>query len=80
MTGVNVMSFIITYPNCAGLDVHKKFVVVCRLTVGADGQVHQELRTFSTMSDDLEALSDWLAEGHVTHVAMESTGVYWQPI
>jgi transposase len=68
------------YPNCAGLDVHKKFVTVCRLTVDDQEQNHSELREFTTMSDDLEALADWLAEGGVTHVAMESTGVYWQPI
>jgi transposase len=79
-TGVNDMSMLITYPNSAGLDVHKKFVTACRLTVGEDGQSHKELREFSTMTDALEALADWLAAGGVTHVAMESTGVYWQPI
>ena len=68
------------YPNCAGLDVHKKFVTVCRLTVDCHGLSHAELREFSTMSDDLEALATWLAAGGVTHVAMESTGVYWQTI
>jgi transposase len=68
------------YPNCAGLDVHKKFVTVCRLTVDCHGLSQAELREFSTMSDDLEALATWLAGGGVTHVAMESTGVYWQPI
>jgi len=45
------------------------------LTVDEHEQTHAELREFSTMSDDLEALADWLAEGGVTHVAMESTGV-----
>lgn len=74
------MNVIMVYPNCAGLDVHKKFVTACRLTVDEGGQTQQELREFSTMSDDLEALADWLAEGGVTHVAMESSGVYWQPI
>jgi transposase len=68
------------YPNCAGLDVHKKFVVVCRLSVDEHGQEHKEMRQYETMTADLEALADWLAEGKVTHVAMESTGVYWQPI
>jgi transposase len=68
------------YPNCAGLDVHKKFVTVCRLTVDEHGQEHKELRNCGTMTADLEGLADWLAEGSVTHVAMESTGVYWQPI
>jgi transposase len=70
----------VVYPNCAGLDVHKKFVTVCRLTVDKQGQVQKELSEYSTMTADLQALADWLAEGGVTHVAMESTGVYWQPI
>ena len=68
------------YPNAAGLDVHKKFVVACRLTVDAAGETQAESRKFSTLRDELVALADWLAEGRVTHVAMESTGVYWQPI
>jgi transposase len=70
----------IIYLYCAGLDVHKKFVVVCLLSVDQHGQVHKELRTFSTMTVDLEAMSDWLAESQVTDIAMESSGVYWQPI
>ncbi len=70
----------VVYPNCAGLDVHKKFVSVCRLTVDKQGHVAKELRQYATMTADLEAMADWLAEGGVTHVAMESTGVYWQPI
>ena len=74
------MSMVIVYPNSAGLDVHKKFLIACRLTVDDQGQVHQAVRRFSTMTDDLEALADWLAEGGITHVAMESTGVYWQPV
>jgi transposase len=68
------------YPQCAGLDVHKKFVTACRLTVDEQGVTHAERRKFSTMSADLEDLARWLAAGHCTHVAMESTGVYWQPI
>ena len=70
----------LVYPNCAGLDVHKKFVVACRLTIDERGDSHSESRTFTTMTDDLRALAAWLAEGRTTHVAMESTGVYWQPV
>ncbi len=44
---------------------------------GEDGQPVTEVRTVGTMTDDLLALADWLAEQGVTHVAMESTGVYW---
>ena len=65
----------VLYQRCCGLDVHKKTVVGYVIT--PDGQ---ELRTFGTMTQDLLQLSDWLAENQVTHVAMESTGVYWKPI
>lgn len=65
----------VIYERCCGLDVHKKTVVACVMT--PEGQ---ETRTFPTMTKDLLALADWLAEHRVTHVAMESTGVYWQPI
>lgn len=66
-------------PRCAGLDVHKKSVVACRIYAGAEGQ-QEELRTFGTMTPDLLELSDWLAGAGITHVAMESTGVYWKPV
>ena len=70
----------VVYPHCAGLDVHKKTVVACRITPGPKGQPQKEIRTFATMTGELLALSDWLAAGGVTHVAMESTGVYWKPL
>src|SRR5712691_11158732 len=70
----------VLYSRCAGVDVHQKNVVVSRIIPGPDGQPLQEIRTFTTMTRDLLALSDWLAEGGVTHVAMESTGVYWKPV
>lgn len=60
------------HPYCAGLDVHKKFVTVCRLTVDSQGTTHAERRKFSTMTDDLETLAKWLSDGHCTHVAMAS--------
>ena len=55
-------------------------VVACLLAPGPDGQTGRELRTFSTMTADLLVLGDWLADSGCTHVAMESTGVYWKPI
>jgi transposase len=67
------------YPCCAGLDVHKKTVVACLRRAGADGRVDRQVRTYRTMTADLIALADWLAAEGVTHVAMESTGVYWKP-
>ena len=68
------------YPNCAGLDVHKEFLVAARLHTDAAGQPHKEIRRFPTMLADLVELRDWLAATKTTHVVMESTGVYWQPV
>lgn len=64
---------------CAGLDVHKETVVACVRRL-VEGKVRQEVRTFRTETNQLLALADWLAQEGVTHVAMESTGVYWKPI
>ena len=61
------------FSHCAGLDVHKKSVVACRVFPDPDGKQIQQVRTFGTMTADLLELSDWLAEGGVTQVAMEST-------
>jgi transposase len=69
------------YGRVCGLDVHKKVVVACvRILDARDGTVQSTLRSFGTMSAELRELSQWLAEFKVTHVAMESTGVYWQPV
>ena len=65
---------------CAGLDVHKKFVTVTVRLLDAQGQLRIERRRFGTMLADLQALAAWLVSLGVTHVAMESTGVYWKPI
>lgn len=70
----------VVHERCAGLDIHKRRIVACRLTPGADGPPERALRTFGTMTADLDALAAWLAEAGVTHVAMESTGVYWKPL
>ena len=69
------------YGRVCGLDVHKKVVVACvRILDPKDGTVQSTLRQFGTMTADLVELRRWLAEYQVTHVAMESTGVYWQPV
>ncbi len=70
----------VVYPRCCGLDIHKKLVVACLITPEADGTPRKEIRSFGTMTDDLLVLADWLAGAGCTHVAMESTGVYWQPL
>jgi transposase len=69
----------VMYPRCAGLDVHQQTVVACARLM-ANGRVTHELRTFATSTRELLALADWLTERGCTHVAMESTGVYWKPV
>src|SRR2546423_2783249 len=76
----DVDDLMVLYPCCAGLDVHKKTVVACIITTGARGKVSRQVRTFATTTVHLLELADWLAEHEVSHVAMESTGVYWRPI
>jgi transposase len=73
----------VIFTHCAGLDVHKKTVMACRMTPDptgeqADGIV--EVQKFGTMTSDLLALSDGLATAGITHVAMESPGEYWKPL
>lgn len=70
----------VVYARCAGLDVHKKTVVVTVLLTSSNGTVTKETRTFSTMTAELLRLEAWLADLQVDHLAMESTGVYWYPI
>ena len=70
----------VIYERCAGIDVHKRTVVVGVLVTAPDGSVQREVQTFGTMTADLLALSDWLAARGVRHVAMESTGVFWKPV
>jgi transposase len=70
----------VLYSHCCGLDIHKQLVVACLVTPGADGQARKEVRSFGTMTADLLQLADWLTAVGCTHVAMESTGVYWKPI
>lgn len=65
---------------CAGLDVHQASVVACILISERGKRRRKELRTFGTMTHELEDLRDWLAAERVTHVGMESTGVYWRPV
>ena len=70
----------ILFPRCAGIDIHKRTVVACRVGPTDDGGWHRETRTYGTTSDELLRLSDWLAAGGCTHVGLESTGVFWKPV
>jgi len=65
----------VLYACCCGIDVHAKMLVACLLKAG-----EKEVRTFSTMTEDLLRLLDWLTQAGCTHVAIESTGVYWRPV
>jgi transposase len=67
------------YPRCAGLDIHQQSIVTC-VRLQGEGRATQHTRTFGTTTRELLLLADWLTEQGVTHVAMESTGVYWRPI
>jgi len=70
----------VVYTQCCGLDVHKKTVVACLITSTEGAEPLKEIRTFRTMTADLLAVADWLQQAGCTHVAMESTGVYWRPV
>jgi transposase len=65
---------------CCGLDVHQATVVACLLVGDADRRPRKEIRTFGTMTRDLQRLREWLQTEGCTHVGMESTGVYWMPV
>jgi transposase len=72
----------ILFERCAGLDVHQKTVVACVRVPKPSSKRGRigSVRTFSTTTGGLLELASWLSEAGVTHVAMESTGVYWRPV
>jgi transposase len=70
----------VVHARCCGIDVHKRTVVACLLVATSGGALSKEVRTFGTMTQDLLGLADWLTAAGCTHVAMESTGVYWKPV
>jgi transposase len=70
----------VIHERCAGLDVHKKTVVACVLQSTLGGIPERQVRTFGTMTAELEQLRDWLIECGCSHVAMEATGVFWKPV
>ena len=70
----------VLYERCAGLDIHKRSIVACSIVPGTGKQPVKQIRSFGTMSRDLLALGEWLTEQQVSHVGMEATGSFWQPI
>ena len=65
---------------CAGIDVGKKFLVVCVMTGPLDVEPKTEIRKFGTIVAELELLRDWLIGERCSHAVMESTGSYWKPV
>ena len=70
----------VIYERVAGLDIHKKTVVGCRMRVTEQKRMEWETKTFGTMTGDLLGLHDWLGEWEIEQVAMESTADYWKPV
>jgi transposase len=70
----------VVHPICCGLDVHKDSVSACLLHQDEQGELQEEIKEFRTLTDDIYNLKSWLLEWDCPVVALESTGVYWQPI
>jgi transposase len=70
----------VLYERCCGLDVHKETVVACVRSPGKGKRRQSQVQTFGTTTPELLKLADWLTQAGCTHVAMESTGVYWKPV
>jgi len=66
--------------SCAGLDVHSETIVACIIKGSREEEYFQEIETFPTLTKDLFRLLKWLEDNEVTHIAMESTGIYWKPV
>lgn len=65
---------------CAGLDVYQDNIVVCLLSGPREKKPSKEIQTFGATTKELLQLQEWLLAHECTHIAMESTGVYWKPI
>ena len=70
----------IIYPICCGIDVHKKFIVACIASTNDKGVTTYKSSRFSTYTNSLRKLSEWLCSNSCTDVCMESTGKYWIPV
>jgi len=65
---------------CMGLDIHKDTIVACLLVGESNTKPEKEIRTFTTLIPGMQELRKWVEETKCRHIAMESTGIYWQPI
>ena len=68
------------YQICCGIDVHKTFVVACIASTDKHGVTTYKRHRFSTFTQGLKELLQWLLDNHCKHVCMESTGKYWIPV
>lgn len=68
------------FERCCGIDVHKETLTACIMICKYGRITKKEVRTFSTMTEDIEGLRGWLRSEGITHVAIESTGIYWRPV
>lgn len=74
------MALKIVYPICCGIDVHKSFVVACIAATNEKGVTAYKRKRFSTFTNDIRRLANWLVENDCRDVCMESTGKYWIPV
>jgi transposase len=70
----------VLYARCSGIDIHKKSITVCVLIRELGRKEEKQIRELGTTTSEILRCRDWLQDLGVTHVAMESTGVYWRPI
>jgi len=70
----------VVYRRCCGIDVHKCSVAACISIWEEDGAIRKDKRIFGTTTGELHRLAEWLSGHGVTHIAMEATGVYWEPV
>jgi transposase len=70
----------VVHQRCAGIDIGKRDVKACIRVPAGGGRWRTEVQTFSTMTNDLLRMRDWLAAEQITVVGMEATGAYWKPV
>lgn len=70
----------VMHPICCGIDVHKEVAVACILIQQASGEPKKVIKEFSTFTDSLFKLKEWLLSYNCPIVAMESTGIYWRSL
>ncbi|MFF2431072.1 IS110 family RNA-guided transposase [Streptomyces mirabilis] len=70
----------LVHERCAGIDIGKTDCKVCIRVPGRNGRRHTEIRTFTTVTEGLLALREWLVSEQITLVGMEATGAYWKPV